>query len=115
MLHRVGSVAAHSGAGVAAAVLLVLWMLVGLVAGFTNWWETVLYGVTSAVTLVMVFVIQHTQTRQTSAIQRKLDELLRTSDRADGGLISVEEAPDEDLQTLADINLEERRSTSDAR
>ena len=105
---------AHSGAGVAAAACLTVWLLVGVLAGFADWWETVLYSATSAVTLVMVFVIQHTQTRQTSALQRKLDELLRTSDRADSELISVEEAPDEDLQARADRDLEERRVADNA-
>jgi low affinity Fe/Cu permease len=112
-LHRVGSLVAHSAAGVAAAVVMTVWFIVGLSAGFADWWETVLYSSTAAVTLVMVFVIQHTQTRQTSAIQRKLDELLRTSDRADDELISVEEAPDEDLQARADLDLEERRQATD--
>ena len=114
-LHRVGSLVAHSGAGVAAAVLLAVWFILGVSVGFPDWWETLLYSFTSAVTLVMVFVIQHTQTRQTSAIQRKLDELIRTSDRADGDLISVEEAPDEDLQARADLDLQERRRTADHR
>ena len=86
-----------------------VWFIFGVFVGFPDWWETLLYSFTSAVTLVMVFVIQHTQTDQTSAIQRKLDELIRTSDRADGDLISVEEAPDEDLQARADLDLQERR------
>jgi len=31
----------------------------------------------AAVTLVMVFALQHTQMRQQAAVQRKLDEILR--------------------------------------
>jgi low affinity Fe/Cu permease len=45
-------------------------------------------------------VIQHTQQRQTAAIQRKLDELLRSSAEADSTVIAVEEAPDAELELL---------------
>ncbi len=90
-----------------------LWLVVGLVYTFPDWWETVLYSVTSAITLVMVFVIQHTQTRQQSATQRKLDELLRAMPTADDRLIAVEEAPDQELGALAELNLADReRSTT---
>ena len=65
-LHRVGGVAAHSGAGIVATVLVVLWAGVGLISGFPQWWQTVLYSVTGSVTFVMVFAIQHAQERQTS-------------------------------------------------
>ncbi len=107
-LHRVGSVVAHAGAGIAAAVLVAVWTVVGVIEGFPPWWETVLYSVASASTFVMVFVIQHTQARQTAATQRKLDELLRASAQADAGIIAVEEAPDEDLQALTDLNVADR-------
>ena len=87
---------------------MLVWLVVGLISGFPGWWETVLYSVTSAVTLVMVFVIQHTQTRQQSATQRKLDELLRALPSADDRLIAVEEAPDQELEALAELNLADR-------
>ena len=71
-----------------------------------------MYSVTGSVTLVMVFVIQHTQERQRSATQRKLDELIRSSASADDALIAVEEAGDEHLQALTDLNLADRERAS---
>lgn len=112
LLHRVGEVASHSISGIVAAVLIVVWALVGLVAGFPTWWQTLLYAVTGSVTFVMVFVIQHTQERQTFVTQRKLDELIRSSAHADNTLIAVEEAADEHLQALADLNLADRKRAS---
>jgi low affinity Fe/Cu permease len=85
-----------------------MWVGVGLVEDFPPWWKTVLYSVTGSITFVMVFVIQHTQQRQTAATQRKLDELLRSSDAADKSVIAVEESPDEDLAALASLNLADR-------
>jgi low affinity Fe/Cu permease len=108
LLHRLGDLASDSTAGIAAAALVAAWVVVGIASGFASWWQTILYCVTGSVTFVMVFVIQHTQERQTSATQRKLDELIRASIGADDGLIAVEESDDEHLQALADLNLADR-------
>ncbi len=56
----------------------------------------------------MVFAIQHTQARQQSGTQRKLDELLRAQPLADNRIIAVEEAPDAELEALADLNMADR-------
>ena len=114
LLHHVGAATAHSGAGTAAGLMLAGWLVVGVVTEFPHWWETVLYSATSAVTLLMVFVIQHTQARQTSATQRKLDELIRSSTEADRTLIAVEEAQDDDLENLARLHVAEREQAQNA-
>ena len=88
------------------------WAVIGGVIGFPAWWATVLYASTASVTFVMVFVIQHTQSRQTTALQRKLDELIRVTVGTDPNLIAVEEAADEELQALADLNLGDRNGTT---
>lgn len=108
-LHVVGEWTAHAWAGLVAALALLVWMCTGVVAGFPSWWQTTLYSVSSAVTLLMVFALQHTQARQQSATQRKLDELLRAQPSADHELIAVEEAPDEELEALTTKNLGERQ------
>jgi low affinity Fe/Cu permease len=112
LLHRVGEVVADAGAGIVAALAALAWVVVGAVTGFPTWWATLLYSVTACVTFVMVFVIQHTQTRQIIAVQRKLDELLRATP-GDNSLIAVEEASDEELQALADLNLDDRSAAVD--
>jgi low affinity Fe/Cu permease len=48
----------------------------------------------------MVFVIQHTQSREQAATQRKLDELLRALPGAQTGLIMLEEASEETMQEV---------------
>ena len=111
-LHRLGEASAHAAAGLVAAAAVLVWLVVGAATGFPDWWETALYATGSSVTVVMVFAIQHTQTRQQSATQRKLDELLRAQPTADDSLIAVEEAPDHELQARADLNLADRREVA---
>ncbi|HUR51239.1 MAG TPA: low affinity iron permease family protein, partial [Mycobacteriales bacterium] len=53
-------------------------------------------------TLVMVFALQHTQTRHQAAVQRKLDELLRVQPGADQRLLHVELAHQAELDQLAE-------------
>jgi low affinity Fe/Cu permease len=112
-LHRLGEVSAHAAAGLAAAVGVLVWLAVGLTTDFPEWWETALYATSSSVTLVMVFAIQHTQTRQQSATQRKLDELLRAQPEADNTVIAVEEAPDQELEARANLNLADRQEVAE--
>ena len=108
LLHRVGETVAHERSGIIAAALVVSWLVLGLATRFPDWWQATLYVVTGSVTFVMVFVIQHTQQRQTAATQRKLDELLRSSELADSTLIAVEEASDGDLEALTRQHVAER-------
>jgi hypothetical protein len=46
------------------------------------------------VTFLMVFVIQNTQSRDTQAMQLKLDELIRVNEMARNSLINLEEMSD---------------------
>jgi len=94
--------------GVFVTLLLCGWVVVGGLVAFPTWWQTVLYSTTASTTFVMVFVIQHTQSRQQSAMHRKLDELLRSANSADNQLIAVEEAAEQELEALADLNLADR-------
>jgi len=54
----------------------------------------------AALTLAMVFVIQHTQAREQLVTQRKLDELLAAVPRADNSVIGLEEASDDELEAV---------------
>jgi low affinity Fe/Cu permease len=88
----------------AAAVLVVgaagAWLIVSIVAGFPGRWETIFETVVAALTLAMVFVIQHTQARHQRATQRKLDEILLAIPGTDRALVTLEHASDEELHSV---------------
>ena len=76
-------------------------MLLALFAGHTSRWLNAFQALAAAVTLVMVFALQHTQARHQAAVQRKLDELLRVQPGADQRLLHVESAHPSELDALA--------------
>ena len=86
-------------------------VVVGAVLGFGAGWLTVFETGTSIVTLMMLFVIQHTQGREQAATQRKLDELLRALPEAESSLMMLEEASDD---TLRDVEQDQRESRETA-
>jgi len=100
-VHWVGDVTARASASVAITVVLVIYVIVLVAKGFPGTWQTGFSTVANAVTLVMLFVIQHTQSRQQLVTQLKLDELIRASPNADDLLVHLEVADDQELIELA--------------
>jgi low affinity Fe/Cu permease len=87
------------------------WLIVSIVAGFPARWETVFQTVVAALTLAMVFVIQHTQARYQRATQRKLDELLLAVPGTDNSLLTLEHASDDELHAVGHQHLSVRQAT----
>ncbi len=78
-------------------LVLVAYGVLLAIKGFPGMWQTGFSTAVEAVTLVMLFVIQHTQSRQQLVTQLKLDELIRTSPHADDLLVHLEVADDTEL------------------
>ena len=80
---------------VAAAVVATWGAIVG--SGFDTDLQFVFATACAGITVTMVFVLQHTQRREQTALQLKLDELVRALPQADDHLIGVEASPDDEL------------------
>jgi len=81
-------------------LIIVVWAISGPIFGFSNTWQLVINTGTTIITFLMVFLIQNTQTRDGTAVQLKLDELIRAIEGAHNGLLDLEELSDEDLARL---------------
>ena len=82
-----------------AMITVAVWLGTGPVFSFSDTWQLVMNTWTSVATFLMVFLIQNSQNRDSSAIQAKLDELIRSS-AARNSFVGIENLPSEDIERL---------------
>lgn len=82
-----------------AIAIVIVWGVTGPVFHFSDTWQLVINTGTTIVTFLMVFIIQHSQNRDTTALQLKLNELIAAS-KASNKLINVEDLSDEELELM---------------
>jgi low affinity Fe/Cu permease len=80
--------------------LVLLWGLTGPIFRYSDTWQLVINTSTTIITFLMVFVIQHTQNRDTEALRLKLDELIRAADAARNDFIEIDDLGDDELKAL---------------
>ncbi|MEI2747500.1 MAG: low affinity iron permease family protein [Ferruginibacter sp.] len=57
--------------------VIVTWAFLGPVFGYSDTWQLVINTGTTIITFIMVFIIQHSQNKDTTAMQLKLNELMQ--------------------------------------
>jgi low affinity Fe/Cu permease len=92
----------HPLAFVAAFFVVLAWAATGPIFHFSDTWQLVINTSTTIITFLMVFLIQHTQNRDTRAMQIKLDELIRCTEGAHVSLLDLEELSDRELRAIRD-------------
>jgi low affinity Fe/Cu permease len=85
---------------IAAIVLIIAWAVCGPVFHYSDTWQLVINTGTTIITFLMVFLIQNTQNRDTTAIQLKLDELIRANQNARNRMLSLEDLTEDQLKRL---------------
>ena len=83
-----------------AVMVIIAWAITGPIFNYSDTWQLVINTGTTIITFLMVFVIQHSQNKDTTAVQLKLNELIAASATASNRLIVVEELSDEELETI---------------
>jgi len=110
-LHRLDRVVAHSAAAGVVGAVVGGFVVALVIAGFPESWEVAFSTIAAAVTLVMVFVLHHTQRREQVATQLKLDELVRAMPQADDHYVRVQAAGDDEVEALEQRHIEHHRAT----
>jgi len=83
-----------------ATFLVVVWACTGPLFNYSDTWQLVINTSTTIVTFLMVFLIQHTQNRDTLALQLKLSELIIAVRGAENRLAAAEDMTEDDLERL---------------
>ena len=91
--------AGRPAAFLAAGAIIVVWAATGPLFHYSDTWQLVINTGTTIVTFLMVFLIQNTQTRDTEALQVKLDELLRVG-TGQNVLMDLEELDEDELEEI---------------
>jgi low affinity Fe/Cu permease len=83
-----------------AAIVVLVWAATGPLFGFSDTWQLVINTGTTVVTFLMVFLIQSTQNSDSTAIQLKLDELIRALSGAKNSRLNMEDLDQEQLDAI---------------
>ena len=97
-----------------AMAIVIAWALAGPIFRYSNAWQLTINTGTTIVTFLMVFLIQHSQNRDTQVTQLKLDELIRAVSDARDELVDMEDLSDEELRRLQ-TQFERLRAAAEAR
>jgi low affinity Fe/Cu permease len=98
--HRAAHATGQWWAFTLALFVILAWLVTGPLFGFSDTWQLFINTGTTIVTFLMVFLIQHTQNKDTIALQMKLNELIAAQEGASNRLIDIEDLGDEELEAL---------------
>ncbi|MDO7841932.1 low affinity iron permease family protein [Sphingomonas immobilis] len=80
----------------------ILWAVTGPLFHYSDTWQLVINTGTTVLTFLAVFLIQNSQNRDGSAIQAKLDELMRAIPNARPEFIGIEHLTDAEICAIRD-------------
>jgi low affinity Fe/Cu permease len=89
-----------SPAFITVCILTVAWLASGPFFHWSDTWQLVINTLSNIVAMLMLFLIQNTQNRESAALQLKADELLRAMRGAQNAFINLEELTEEDLMRI---------------
>ena len=98
--NRIASWAGQTSAFILATAIVLIWAVTGPLFAWSNTWQLVINTGTTIVTFLMVFLIQNAQNRDASAIQAKLDELIRAVGHARNAFIGIEHLSEAELMAI---------------
>ena len=85
-----------------AVLVIAVWLVTGPLFGFSDTWQLIINTGTTIVTFLMVFAIQTSQNRESTAMQLKLDELIKATEGARNRIIDEERRSQREVEADLD-------------
>ncbi|SEM77988.1 Low affinity Fe/Cu permease [Mucilaginibacter gossypiicola] len=89
-----------SAAFIMAIAAIVIWLLTGPLAKYSDTWQLIINTGTTIITFLMVFLIQKSQNKDSKAIHLKLNELLAAHEGASNRMVDIEDLTEKELDHL---------------
>lgn len=83
-----------------AMLVIIIWALTGRFFHYSEVWQLIINTGTTIVTFLMIFVIQQSQNKDTTAIHLKLNELIAANEMTSNRLVASEDLTDEELEVI---------------
>jgi low affinity Fe/Cu permease len=97
MFQRLDEIISHVTTAALVSVALVIFIVTLAFEGFPSRWQMGFSTISNAIVIMLLFAVKHTQDRQQTALQLKLDELIRSIPAADDHLVQIERADEKEL------------------
>ena len=78
-----------------------LWLVTGPIYGYSDNWKFFINTASTFITILLVFILQRAQKKDSIAVHLKLNEIVAALKGASNRLIDAESLPEEELKTLA--------------
>jgi low affinity Fe/Cu permease len=112
--NRVAEASGYPSVFAVAVSMVLVWLATGPIFRFSDTWQLIMNTLTSVITFLMVFLIQTSQNRDSTALQAKLDELIRASS-AQNLFVGLEQMSTEEIAEIRQEvhgHLERRRKAT---
>jgi low affinity Fe/Cu permease len=91
MAQKAAKATGSSPAFLTVCLITLIWLASGPMFHWSDTWQLIINTVSNIVAMLMLFLIQNTQNRESAALQLKADELLRAVRGAQNAFINLEE------------------------
>lgn len=83
-----------------ACLFVLLWLATGPIFNYSENWQLIINTSTNIITLLMVFLIQKSQNKDSLAIQLKLNELVAAHEFASNRLVNIENMTEDEMKVI---------------
>ena len=97
---RCGHIMGQPLAFIISVALVAIWAGSGPILNYSDTWQLIVNTATTVLTFLAVFLIQNSQNRDGAAMQAKLDEILRSLDKAREEFVGIEHLTDAQIEAI---------------